>query len=85
MGGDDSSPLKSQEAQEFQNSDPLKPKEVQEFQALTGALIWLVVCTRPDIAYAVSLLSRAVAKPTKAHAGLGKRILRSQVNHRLHT
>ncbi|CAM9708497.1 unnamed protein product [Chrysoparadoxa australica] len=58
------------------DSEPLQPKEVQDFQALTGALIWLVVCTRPDIAYPVSLLSRAVANPTKAHAGLGKRILR---------
>ncbi|CAM9677297.1 unnamed protein product, partial [Chrysoparadoxa australica] len=58
------------------DSEPLPADGKCSFQALTGALIWLVVCTRPDLAYAVNLLSRAVASPTKAHAGLGKRILR---------
>lgn len=33
----------------------------------TGSLMYAMVCTRPDLAYATSLVSRFMAKPGKAH------------------
>ncbi|CAN0467485.1 unnamed protein product [Discosporangium mesarthrocarpum] len=41
-----------------------------------GSLIYLVSCTRPDIAYAVMQLSRFQYKPSTAHLTAGKRVLR---------
>eukprot|EP00798_Chlamydomonas_sp_ICE-L_P007506 gene7506-biopygen17300 len=43
--------------------------------SLVGSLIYLSTCTRPDIAYAVSCLSRFSAVPTRAHWKAAKRLL----------
>ncbi|GJS54337.1 retrotransposon protein, putative, ty1-copia subclass [Tanacetum coccineum] len=41
-----------------------------------GSLMYLMVCTRPDIAYAVSIVSRYLANPGKTHWGVVKWILK---------
>ncbi|GJU75506.1 hypothetical protein Tco_1272576 [Tanacetum coccineum] len=41
-----------------------------------GSLMYLMVCTRPDIAYAVSVVSRYVANPSKNHSEAVKWILK---------
>ena len=46
------------------------------YQNLIGGLMYLVVCTRPDIAYAVSYLSQYNKKPTQNHWKSAKRVLR---------
>eukprot|EP00798_Chlamydomonas_sp_ICE-L_P016835 gene16835-biopygen25752 len=43
--------------------------------SLVGSLIYLSTCPRPDIAYAVSCLSRFSAVPTRAHWKAAKRLL----------
>ena len=43
---------------------------------LVGSLMYVMVCTRPDIAYAVSLVSRYMENPGKAHWQALKWILR---------
>src|SRR4051812_3675682 len=43
---------------------------------IVGSLMYVMVCTRPDIAYAVSLVSRYMANPGKAHWQALKWILR---------
>jgi hypothetical protein len=52
------------------NKDQLRPKdqrrEVPYFGAI-GALMYVANCTRPDIAFAVNLLARHSAAPTKRH------------------
>ena len=40
-------------------------------QAITGELLWLSVRSRPDIAYAVSVMGRNVTKKTKMGPTVG--------------
>jgi hypothetical protein len=37
------------------------------FSSLVGALLYLAVCTRPDISFSVGILSKFVSKPGKVH------------------
>mmetsp|Transcript_31207 Transcript_31207/g.101775 ORF Transcript_31207/g.101775 Transcript_31207/m.101775 type:complete len:253 (+) Transcript_31207:652-1410(+) len=37
------------------------------YAAVVGSLLWLVSCTRPDLAFAVSELSKVVSNPGPAH------------------
>ena len=41
--------------------------EQQWYQSLVGSLIYLSVCTRPDLAYAVSTLVRFSSKLNRSH------------------
>jgi len=45
------------------------------FQPLVGSLIYLAVCTRPDIAYATMALGQYNASPTHTHLLAAKGIL----------
>jgi hypothetical protein len=38
-----------------------------EYGSLVGALLFLAVCTRPDISFAVGILSKFVSKPQRQH------------------
>lgn len=55
-------------------NDEILP-DTYPFKDLVGSLLYLVTCTRPDIAHAVSMASRT-ASPTMAHWLRLKRILR---------
>jgi transposase InsO family protein len=46
------------------------------YQAMVGSLMYAMLCTRPDIAYAVQQLSQFSSKPTNAHFQAAKRVLR---------
>ena len=46
------------------------------YAELVGSLLYLSVCTRPDIAQAVGALSRFMSKPTPAHWSVAKSLLR---------
>ncbi|GAA5972784.1 hypothetical protein JCM11641_003938 [Rhodosporidiobolus odoratus] len=56
------------------------------YRELLGALVWLSACTRPDLAYAVSVASRFSTCPAERHWGMSKRICRyiaGTINHGL--
>ena len=48
----------------------------QSYQSLVGSLMYLTTCTRPDIAYAVGMLSRYSSKPNQSHWVAAKRVFR---------
>ena len=57
------------------DKDPFRPKEEGEevlgpefpYLSAVGALMYLVNCTWPDIAFAVNLLARYSSEPTKRY------------------
>ena len=49
---------------------------VQRYASLVGSLMYAMLCTRPDIAYSVSVLSRYMTKPGEAHIIAAKKVLR---------
>ena len=48
----------------------------QRYQSIAGALMYLVQVSWYDILYAVNQLARAMSKPSKAHMGADKHIIR---------
>ena len=59
-----------------ENADsPVLPPEVP-YASLVGSLNYAAVCTRPDIAFAVSTLCRHMKNPTQNHWQAAKRVLR---------
>jgi hypothetical protein len=46
------------------------------YNALVGSLLYLAMCTRPDITHAVGMLSRFVSDPRDEHWQAGKSVLR---------
>jgi len=50
--------------------------DITDYQRCIGSLMYLMICTRPDIAYSVGVLSRHVACPGKTHMQAVKRIFR---------
>ena len=49
---------------------------IEPYREAGGSMNYLAVCARPDIAYAVSLVSQALNKPAKRHWKMVKRIFR---------
>jgi transposase InsO family protein len=52
------------------------PSNVKEYQRLIGSLMYAMLGSRPDIAFAVSMVSRFASNPTVEHMVAAKRILR---------
>lgn len=47
--------------------------DLKPYQSLVGSQMYAMLCTRPDIAYAVSQVSRHGSAPTATHQSTGKR------------
>ena len=46
------------------NVEDIDPVLVRKYQSLCGALLYYAVNTRPDVAYAIGMLCRSMARPT---------------------
>ncbi|KAD4178669.1 hypothetical protein E3N88_27260 [Mikania micrantha] len=81
---ENSKPVVTPLAQHFKLSKedcPVKVTEVEDMKGVpysnaVGSLMYLMVCTRPDIGYAVSVVSRFLANPGKMHWKAVKWIMR---------
>lgn len=79
-----SKPVTTPMSQQFKLSTSQAPKTHDDiiymegipYANVVGSLMYAMVCTRPDIAHAVSLVSRFMANPGKAHWQALKWILR---------
>ena len=59
----------------------------KEYQAIVGSLMYIALATRPDIAFAVSVLSRYNSQPCTSHLTAAKWVLcylRKMADHSLH-
>lgn len=71
---------------EKSDKEPLDD-EVYQYRQLIGSLMYLSVCTRPDISYACSQLSQFITCFDESHWRIGKRVLRylaGTINYGLH-
>jgi hypothetical protein len=57
------------------NTDQADHERTQVYQSIVGSLMYLAVNTRPDIAYAVSVLSRFLTNPSEKHVAAGIHVL----------
>jgi len=48
----------------------------RRYQSIVGSLMWLMRCTRPDLAFTVSMFSKFSAAPTTEHLAAASYVLR---------
>lgn len=61
-------PMDPRESWEKKETDvDLKPAEIKLYQKVIGQLMYLMLATRPDIAYSVTKLAQFAASPTERH------------------
>jgi hypothetical protein len=58
------------------DEDPLKFGISSPYLELVGSLIYLMLCTRPDLSYSVGFISRYMSNPAKEHWSAATNILR---------
>ncbi len=70
--------LKNAEKPKNEENEEKSPalEDINKYQSIVGSLIYLEHSTRPDIAYAVSLLARSMHAPTEEDMKNAKRVLR---------
>ena len=61
---------------EASETELLNEENALEYRATVGALMYLMLCTRPDLAFTISRLSKFSSRPGTKHAIAIKRVLR---------
>src|SRR5262245_43192876 len=60
------------------------PADKRRYQEIVGSLIYALITTRPDLAYAASLLGRFASHPTAEHWTVAKHVLRYLTRTKYH-
>ena len=66
----------------LQDVDSIDPKLLKDYQSLIGSLLYCAVNTRPDVAFAVGYLCRAMGRPTPELYAAALRVLFYLHHHR---
>ena len=56
--------------------DKARPEVTQEYQSMIGSMMYPMIQTRPDICYAITMLSRFNQNPNATHIQAAKRVIR---------
>ena len=64
------------------STDPVDPHLLRRYQSLVGSLLYASTNTRPDVAYAVGMLCRAMARPSTELLDAALRVLAYLHQHR---
>jgi len=64
------------------NPDPVDPERHQKYQQVIRSLLYLMICTRPDIAYAVTKMAKFAINPLQEHLNKALYICRYLVGTR---
>ena len=54
----------------------LNEEEHKCYRFIIGSLLYLAICTRPDLSFSIAVLARQVHAPAKRHMAYDKRVLR---------
>ena len=65
-----------------EGAPPADPTLINKYRKLVGALLYAATSTRPDIAYATSMLCRAMSKPTNEVMAAALRVLAYLSRHK---
>ena len=60
----------------FRNESQASESDIKQYQAIVGSIMFAMIETRPDTAYATSVVSRHAKNPGKSHMEAAKQILR---------
>lgn len=60
----------------FKSTEEERLENIKDYQAIFGSLVYLVIGSRPDLAYKVTLLSQFSSCPNQTHLQAAKRTLR---------
>jgi hypothetical protein len=69
-------PRSTQGGASLEDDPLLQQDEITRYREIVGSLMYLVACTRVDLAVAVNQLSRCMVAPTKSHMTAAKHVLR---------
>ncbi|KAI0983643.1 hypothetical protein GJ496_004660 [Pomphorhynchus laevis] len=58
------------------NDNTSKSVDHKLYQSIIGSLLYIAICTRPDISYAVGILSRFNISPNESHLSAAKQVMR---------
>ena len=59
-----------------EDNQQLSTEDQHLYQSMVGSIMYAMTGTRPDLAYAISVLSKHLASPQRNHLAIAKRVLR---------
>ena len=74
-----STPL-SQDYKLLTSEDPINPRLMKNYQSIVGSIMWSAMSVRPDLAFAVGMLSRFNSNPDEHHLNVAYHVLQYMNN-----